>query len=540
MIDGDDGSWGRGEACPNPECGSSDAFKHHSDGHGHCFSCGHHAAAASDIPKPVGVRGGKGGFPVSGEYVLLSKRGISEDTCRKWGYQRGEFSGRPVQIANYIRDGSVIAQKVRFPDKDFTFLGEPKRAGLYGMHLWRDGGRMVVITEGEIDALTVSQLQGNKWPVVSVPNGAKGAKRDLEKNLEWLEQFETVVLMFDNDEPGNEAAKECAPLFTPGKCKIARLELKDANEMLQAGKGTAVIDAIWGAKTYRPDGIIDGADITVELLTEAPAKGYSSGYPGLDEKLRGIRKAELTFFTAGTGIGKSTMVREIGYHLAMVEKQSIGNVFLEESYKKTAQAYVAIDRNIPLGDLRSNPALLTPVDYAESLARTVHRMHFYNHFGSLESENLLSKLRYMAVSLKVDFILLDHISIVVSGQESSKEGERKDIDRLMTHLRSLIEETGVGVIAISHLSKAEGTSHEEGGRVTLNHLRGSGTLKQIPDSIVALERDQQGETPDEADVRVLKNREYGDLGIACRVKYDTKTGRLREQGAFDESEEEAF
>lgn len=528
--------WSRGEPCP--KCPSSDAFKRHTDGHAHCFSCDHHEGEGGATS--VRAKKREGSFePLTGEYIALTKRNISEDTCRKWGYSTGTFAGKAVQIANYVVDGAIVAQKVRFPNKEFTFLGEPKRAGLYGMHLWRDGGRMVVITEGEIDALSVSQLQGNKWPVVSVPNGAKGAKRDLEKNLEWLERFEKVVLMFDNDEPGNEAALECAPLFSPGKCCIARLDLKDANDMLKAGRGTEVIDALWGAKVYRPDGIIAGADITVEMLTEAPVKGYTTGYPGLDEKLRGLRKAELTLFTAGTGIGKSTIVREIGKHLCCEENLVVSNVFLEESFKKTAQAYVAIDRDIPLGNLRSNPAIITPAQYVESMARTVHRMHFYNHFGSLESANLLAKLRYMAVSLKTDFILLDHISIVVSGQESSREGERKDIDRLMTHLRSLIEETGVGVVAIAHLAKAEGRTHEEGGRVAMNDLRGSGTLKQIPDNIVALERDQQSEdTPNEADVRLLKNREYGELGIACRVSYDSTTGRLREIGAFDNDEPE--
>jgi twinkle protein len=143
---------------------------------------------------------------------------------------------------------------------------------------------------------------------------------------------------------------------------------------------------------------------------------------------------------------------------------------------------------------------------------------------------LLSKLRYLAVGCKCDFIILDHISIVVSGQESSSEGERKDIDILMTNLRSLVENTGVGVIAIVHLSKPPGVSHEEGGRVTLSHLRGSGSLKQLPDNVVAMERDQQSDTKsDESTIRVLKNREFGELGLADTVVYDRETGRLRVQ-----------
>lgn len=153
-------------------------------------------------------------------------------------------------------------------------------------------------------------------------------------------------------------------------------------------------------------------------------------------------------------------------------------------------------------------------------------MHFYDHFGSLESDRLISKLRYMAVVLGCDFIVLDHISIVISGQEGGSGDERKDIDRLMTNLRSLVEETGVGILAIVHLKQPEGKPHEEGGRVTLSHLRGSGGLKQLSDNVVGLERDQQGDAPDECVARLLKCREFGDLGVADTLKYHRDTGRL--------------
>lgn len=111
-----------------------------------------------------------------------------------------------------------------------------------------------------------SQLQGNKWPVVSVPTGAQGAAKAIKKSLTWVESFEKVVFMLDMDKHGREAAEECAKLLTPGKAHIASLPLKDANEMLKAGRGKEVIDAIWGAKVFRPDGIVYGCDITLDSL----------------------------------------------------------------------------------------------------------------------------------------------------------------------------------------------------------------------------------------------------------------------------------
>jgi twinkle protein len=435
-----------------------------------------------------------------------------------------------VQVACY-RDPAtraVVAQKVRFPNKDFVFLGDPKAAGLYGQHLWKPGGgKMVVVTEGELDAISVSQMQGHKWPVVSIPTGAAGARKAIASASEWLESFEKVVFLFDMDDPGRSAAQECSLVLSPGKAFIGDLPLKDASDMVQAGREDELRSAIWSAKPYRPDGILSGDEITPESLTETCKPGLSTPYPELDVLTRGLRKGELVLLTAGTGVGKSTLARELGYHLAMTHAQRIGNLFLEESVAKTAQGYVAIHNNIPLGRLRSDPKALTPEQLKASLASVISgRMFFYNHFGSLEADTLLAKLKFMASGLGVDWIILDHISIVVSGMTSSSEGERKDIDLLMTRLRSLIEQTGVGVIAIVHLKQPEGKAHEEGAEVSLNQLRGSGTLKQIPDTIIATERDQQGEDPCLAKVRLLKNREWGDTGPAGYVRYDRDTGRL--------------
>jgi len=380
--------------------------------------------------------------------------------------------------------------------------------------------------------------------VVSLPDGAQSAARVFKKQLEYLESWDEVILMFDQDKPGQDAVDACAGLLSPGKVKVATLPLKDANACLTEGKGSEVIKAIWNAQTYRPDGILMGSDITLEELMVASSHGYSTPYPMLDEMYGGIRKGELTLLTAGSGIGKSTMAREIGYHFHQVHKLNIGNVYLEESHIKTSQGYVAIDNDVPLGDLRRDPSLLSKEAWNKSYQEVIQsgRMCFYKHFGSMESDNLLAKLKYMATGLETDFIILDHISIVVSGQESSSEGERKDIDRLMTRLRSLVEETGVGIIAIVHLKQPEGKPHEEGGRVTLSQLRGSGSLKQLSDGVIALERDQQDEeAKDLSTVRILKNREHGEVGQADTLRYHRSTGRLlpsaSEDSPFDAADE---
>lgn len=479
---------------------------------------------------------------IRGEPQGLPERKITQETCEKWHYHVGTFEGKPCHIANYRNDvGALVAQKIRKPGKQFSVTGNGKDMPLYGTWLWRAGGKYVAITEGEIDALSLSQAMGNKWPVVSLPNGAQSAAKAVGKALEWLDHFEFIVLCFDMDKPGRDAVEECAKVLPPGKVRVMNLPRKDANAVLVKDGPQPLVEAFWNARDWRPDGIVAGSEITLATLKSTVAKGFALPYPKLQETVLGLRKREITLLTAGTGIGKSTWARELAYTLAMEHGCKIGNVFLEESNAKTAQAYVAIHNNFPLKNLRADPSLLSDETWERGLREVVHgRMWFYDHFGSLGSEQLLLKLRYLSAAVGVDFIILDHISIVVSGVESS-QGERKDIDVLMTKLRSLVEETGVGIIAIVHLNQPEGKPHEEGGRVTLRNLRGSGGLKQLSDNVFALERDQQGGSPTHSLIRVLKCRETGETGEVDWLNYNKETGRLvlgtapvDEDGPFEE------
>lgn len=518
---------------PCEVCGSSDAKAIYSNGTAYCFSCGHyypHVDGIEGVNRPRKRRRTERveGLLTNLEFRALKARKINEETCRKYGYGYAKYRGQTVQVAPYRYKGTLVAQHLRTPNKEFSWLGDAHHLELFGQHLWRNGGKRVVVTEGEIDALTVAQAFNLKWPVVSVPNGAQSAKKYIKQNLEWLESYEEIVLGFDSDDQGRKAAEECAMILTPGKVKVVNWEpYKDANEMLQAEGPGRVAQAIFDAQLFRPDGIIAGSDLTLEyLLADDAAMAYALPYPQLNGMLRGIRKGEITTLTAGSGIGKSTVAREIAYHLLTRHGLRIGYVALEESVKKSALGFIALRLNVPMGELFLKRDIVPQEAFEQAYNEIINgdKVYFYDHFGSLESENLLAKLKYLATGLGVDFIVLDHISIVVSGIEDGDE--RRIIDNLMTNLRSLVENTGVGMLLISHLKVPEGKPHEEGGRVTLNQLRGSGSIKQLSDNIVAIERDQQGDNPHLSQLRLLKNRLFGDTGPADLLIYNKETGRL--------------
>ena len=491
-------------------CGSSDANGVYDDGHTYCFSCGVHGRGGSlDIevvsPSPV--------FISKGRPQALAKRRISEETCQRYGYTVSEYNGKPVQIANYRSGGKVVGQKVRFANKDFLYLGD--KPGLFGQHLFKDGGKQLVITEGEIDALSVYQAMGSRWPSVSVPTGAQGAVKAIRKEIDFVASFDRVVIMFDMDEPGQAAAQEVADILPAGKAHIAQLPLKDANDMLVASRHKELVDSIWQAKPYRPDGIIAAAELWDKLITEDNTECIPYAWDSLNAKTRGIRKGELVTFSAGSGVGKTSVVREIAYDLLKKGKR-VGMMMLEENTKRTLLGMLGIELNKPLHLERS---AVTTDEMRQAFQTITPNLYLYDHFGSIEADNLINRIRYLATGEECDFIVLDHISIAISGL--ADVDERRCIDQLMTRLRSLVEETGVGLLVISHLKRPEGRSHEEGGITSLSQLRGSHAIAQLSDMVLGLERDQQ--SADSANVttlRVLKNRFSGETGVATSLYYD--------------------
>ena len=545
--------------CPSETCGSSDAAHVYSNGI-YCYSC-QKMFFFGDINNNL-----KEKRMLTGEILSLSSRRIAKETCSKFMYQRGEFNGRKCQIANYIDDkGSIVAQKVRYPNKSFVVLGDTKKLPtmLYGKHLCPSKGRRVVITEGEIDCLSVSQVFDNKWATVSIPAGAQSAAKAIKANIDWLENFEEVVLFFDNDKPGKDAAIECASLLSPRKARIAMMhgEYKDPNDALVAKNYKAISQAIWNAKPYQPDGILSLEDIQLDTIMAFDSPGYDVSFLGINKMMLGMHKRMLTLLTAGSGVGKSVWAGEIALDLMLRHNLKIGFVALVESVRKTVQQMLGRYLNVPLhllmhgtleqgqtiedykerGQTRLKEAGVTMEKLKEAKKALDKNLYIYDHFGSLDSQRLISQLKYFITGLGVDFIVLDHISIVLSGQDDIGN-ERLALDKLMTDLRSLVEQTGVGIIAICHLKKANGKAHEEGGKVSLNDLRGSGGLYQLSDFVVGLERDQQDkDKPNISTIRILKNRLVGRTGEAGQLEYNHNTGRLlHRDDTFDNEEEEVM
>ena len=511
----------RHDSCP--ACPSSDAFAVYEDGSGFCFSCNHYRHAEGGGAAPAG--------PVvplhDGEFIAIEPRRLTRETCARYGYRVGKVGGREAQMADYhTPDGRRVAQKVRFRDKGFTWAGESRVAGLFGQHLFREGGRRVFVTEGEIDAMSLAQALDHRYPVVSVPDGAPSAAKALARQLDWLELYEAIYLVFDSDDAGRKAAAECAELFTPGKARVAVLPRKDPNEMLVAGEAASLVHAVWEASTHRPDGIVEGVEL-LDKIVAPPDRGVNYPWPMLNTTLYGQRRGELVCWTAGTGIGKSTLVHQVFAGLREAGEK-VGIVTLEQAAFRAAREQVglAMGRRLHLPPVR---AAVGEDEIRAVGEKALKGMYFYDHLGSIDPDVIGAKVRYMAKALGVRWVMIDHISIMVSGYATDGD-ERKRIDELMTRLWSDTQSLNIGTHIVSHLRKASGgESHEEGGRVRLDDLRGSGSIKQCSDIIIAGERNQQAASGSNVlTLRCLKNRFEGSTGVLGRLEYDPESGRLSE------------
>ena len=536
-----------------PSCGKNH-LSINSDGSSKCFYAACNAfhpapqqkSNVSNITQPVVERKVKPmQSSTEGTYAALTDRRISEETAKKYGVKVVHGSdGKPIEHHYPYYNGHELAlTKIRkLVDakgdkiKDFFTKGSFEETALFGEQLFNKGGKYITITEGECDAMATYELMGSKWAAVSIKRGASAAERDIKDSLEFLESFENIIICFDKDKSGTEAAKKVARLFQPSKAKIMTLPngFKDANDMLVANKHKDFMEAWWSAKTYTPSGVINVSEEKKKFFNRPVKDSIPYPWEGLNKKLYGLRQGELVTLTGGTGLGKSSVTRELEHHLIKNTTDNVGVIALEEDWRRTIDGILSIEANARLYiDQEREKFSEEELDKFFDLlydGDNKNRVWVLAHFGTNDIDEIFTKLRFMIIACGCKWVVVDHLHMLVSAV--SEGDERRAIDNIMTRLRSIVEETGAGVVLVSHLRRASGDKgHENGIEVSLSHLRGSQSIAQLSDCVIALERNQQSDDINESNttrVRVLKSRYTGDVGMATHLLYDRETGRLQE------------
>jgi len=524
---------------PCESCGSSNAKQIYAEGSAYCFSC----CKAYPAPKETGMSYNKKeefeeefssldslgevkDYPIRG----FKERNISKQITEHYDVRVSyDFEGSiSAHYYPYHVDGIIAGYKVRELPKTFRSVGKVK-GGLFGQHLY-NGGKRLVITEGELDAMAVQSAWYAKYktfyPVVSVRSAS--TMKDLIDSRDWIRKFDEVIIWFDNDEAGQKATKEAARIIGYDKIKIAKGTEKDASD-LWIKDPDKVLKAVYDAITYTPAGILGKSELWDQLAVynEMESVPYPKSMAGLNEKLKGMRAGEITLWTSGTGSGKSTLLREIALDLLTTTKDKIGIVSLEESPAETARkmAGMALNRNpaneeIPLEDLKTGFDTVFGED----------RVLVLDHQGSISDGSIMDFLEFMCLS-GVKYIFLDHITILASEGTDGLTGNEA-IDKIMNDLLRLVKKYNVWLGLISHLRKTDnkGKSFEEGKLPSMDDIRGSGSIKQISMDIIAFARNVGAENEEERNTirtKVLKCRYTGLTGPSGSLYYEFTTGRLK-------------
>lgn len=433
----------RRERCPRcAEVGGDTAGNNlaiYEDGGTWCYSC-------NDKPKIKGKL-------IVGECKSLKTRSITEDTCRFFNYQVGRYSGKLgsikvqdhwVQIASYYNNrGSIIAQKLRDLDKNMTIVGNGRSLPLFGMWKYKSNPNLfITITEGEIDCLSVAQAMGLQYPVVSLPNGASSARKAVEANLKWLMGFKYVVLAFDNDDVGKEAAESCLDLFEYGKVRIATWPAKDANELLMEGDEKTISTTIWNAKNIAPDSLVTISDKIVEVLQQ-PKFGTTYPWEAMTKFTYGFQFGEIHIIVAANGIGKTEFVKDIMFHF-LEQDVGVGLFSFEQPAEDTIRRLVGAKLGLKLH--------LPGAEWDEEKIRTEalkldDKLYLCDRTGSITIDELLQSIRYLAKVKHKRMFIIDNIRGLGIGHDVEVAGT------FMRKLQQMALELKISVFLLSHVAK---------------------------------------------------------------------------------------
>jgi twinkle protein len=536
--------------CDQVECKSSDAMQVYGNGTGFCFACQSFWTEEEVLAGPQEVTPSEKKeetpkitveeirkYPIRG----FKDRDITMDITEFFDV-RVSYNGKGEIDRHYYPYGDGYNVRICEP-KNFFAVG--KRNKLFGQNKFSPGGKRIIITEGEIDAMAVAKAMrlhyGDKriYPVVTM--GSATQLSLLVPEREYLRTFDEIILFFDNDEKGDKARKDATRILGIDKVKIAanNTECKDAGEILKTLGFKDVMKCIFDAFQVIPAGIIGRSELKERMrkLLLIKALPYPPCMQGINGKLKGMRFGEITLFTSGTGSGKSTLLREIVLHIKESCDDKVGIVSLEESPEAEARRLSGMQllRNVTTEEI-SQEEIEVGFDELFGTDDEEERIMMLDHQGTITDTSIIDKLEYMCL-MGCKYILIDHITILVSEGIDKLQGNEAQ-DKIMNELLSLVKKYPVWIGLVSHLRKVGqgAVSFEDGKLPTMDDIKGSGSIKQISFDIIAFARNMNA--PKDSDrnhikMAVLKARTTGLTGPVIGAVYDHNTGRLT--AADDES-----
>lgn len=462
------------------------------------------------------------------------ERCISPDTHKAFRV-RTEFSedtGEPSTVYYpETHKGKLSAYKQRKLPKRFSVIhatSDKKVPDLFGQFRCPASGKRLLICAGEEDTLAAYEMLKSKYPdydpaVVGLPRGESGTE-PVAENLEFIKNFEEIILAMDMDEPGRKALATLAPIIGENVHTLTISE-NDISDMHVKGKHKEFYNAYFSAKEYRPSHIVTVEDILEEAVTPVPW-GLSYPWPKLTKLTYGMKEqGEVIGIGAAPGAGKSTLWQQIQKHLVFEHKEQIVVFDIEEG------PIIGLKKLI--GSVMGSPIHKPDCEYDVAKAREIGSLfsgltHFYG--GDCENwDEVESAVRYY-ISRGIRFYFIDPLSAIV--EHLNPSDANTELGRIMRSMRRLRKQQGVTFFHANHLNNpVSGKEHGEGGKVLGSQFSGSRAQWKYSTLLLGFERNQYAEEEGEKDkgiLRVIKDRLGGNTGYV-KMMYEQTTGNLVEE-----------
>jgi replicative DNA helicase len=243
--------------------------------------------------------------------------------------------------------------------------------------------------------------------------------------------------------------------------------------------------------------------------------------------VRGISRSELIVYAGDTGAGKTTIMREMAWHIYAKSDLKLAHIELEGQREDTIISYLSYQAGVTKSYMIDNwdsewiSSLL-----GDTFSDSRLELHPADSNFAISLNESLSKVRALAAGMECDIIILDHVSYLCGLYAGSDDDKVTEIERYITRLREICQETGVTIITASHIAKKEvDKSNKAKQRLSLHNIKGSSAISQLADVVIGIERDLESGS-NETNLHVLKNRPNGVLGYADTLYPDEYTGRL--------------
>lgn len=477
-------------------------------------------------------------------------RGIRDDIYAMFGVRHSydESTGEVLeQYYPVTQDGQLSGYKIREVPKNFRSKG---RTGadceLFGQFKFNRGGKYVLLVEGEVDQLSAYQMlldynksRGSDFEtaVVSPTTGAN-SKKQVAAQYKFFDSFEQIILCYDSDKAGQDAAEEIIKHLPKGKVKIMKMKYKDPNEYLQNSKQREFVSDFYNAKTYTPVGVLASTEIYNRMLEQTAQEKIP--LPPVFSKLNDMLGGGLTLghcYTCSgvTGGGKTSLTNEMIYHWIFNSPYTVGVVSLELSASQYGEALLSRHLHNKIAKMQPSEKLeyLKSDKVKEAAKELFERPDGTPRFMLVDDRD--SSLEQLQDTIE-EMVICSGVRLVVADPWTDIAVDGLTIDEqavAMKWIKSMIKSHNCSFFLINHVRKSQSGQKDQssGAMISEADIMGSSSIMKSSSANILLVRNKMAEDELERNTTKIflsKNRLLSDTGPAGNVYYDSSTHTLHD------------